>query len=125
MLLVLYYTAHRPKGFYLLFCHLLNMGVLREAHWGPLLVPVRSHAYIYIYILFISVLYIYIIYYIYGSQVKYSMAHFSGSTERNCTIFGQYRDLMITKHFYFFLAKLDHRNPYLFCMVKKTYILIV
>ena len=32
------------------FLHLHNICVLREAHWVPLLFPVRSHAYIYIYI---------------------------------------------------------------------------
>ena len=75
-----------------------------------------------VYMMGIYILYVIYIYCIYGSEGKYSMAHFSGSTERNCTIFGQYGDLMIKKHFLIFWPNRTLGTPFILHGKKHTFL---
>ena len=66
----------------------------------------------------IIIIIIIIIYYVYGSQCKCLTAHYSSSTERNYTIFGQCGESMSTKQFFHFGSNRTSDPPF-FSMLKK------
>ena len=65
--------------------------------------------------------YLYTYRYVYGSQIKNSTAHFSGSIEPNCTKISQNREVLSIKRIFYFGMDWTSKTPIFDHMKKHTF----